>query len=67
MNTPLIAWVCIAAAIALLILTHIIKTTCHHSVRRHRHHFIEIGSEREEFFVPGDPIVRNDHERDNNL
>lgn len=60
MNTPLIAWVCIAAAIALLIMAHIIKATCHHSVHSHRHHFIEIGNERDEFFVPGDPGERNE-------
>lgn len=66
MNTPLIGWVCIAAAMAMMIIAHIVKSISRHSEHHHSHlrahHLIEIGSEREEFFVPGDQLKaeRND-------
>ena len=44
MNIPLITWCCIVGLVALL------------AAIRLRRSLISIGSEREEFFVPGDPI-----------
>ncbi|WP_289733191.1 hypothetical protein [Paramuribaculum intestinale] len=56
MYRPLITW---AALAALLIILFIVRTAiaCHrHRCHRHRKHLhiVEIGSERDEFFVPGD-------------
>lgn len=58
LNLPLVTWCVIAVAMATLVIVRI----CLH---RHRHHhghrpLIEFGSEREEFFVPGDRFVKND-------
>ena len=56
MYRPLITW---AALAALLIILFIARTAiaCHRRrCRQHRKHMhiVEIGSERDEFFVPGD-------------
>lgn len=57
MYRPLITWAVLAA---LLIILFIVRTAiaCHrhhrHHDGKHLHHILEIGSERDEFFVPGD-------------
>ncbi|MCM1356343.1 MAG: hypothetical protein NC212_08065 [Staphylococcus sp.] len=60
LNVPLVTWFVIAfAMLALVIVRAFLKTNSHHTGSR-RHHLIEIGSEREEFFIPGDRPVKND-------
>lgn len=61
LNVPLVTWFVIAfAMLALVIVRVILKTNAHHTSNPGRHHLIEIGSEREEFFIPGDRPVKND-------
>lgn len=63
MNIQLIVWGCIAAVSMLIICARIysdfISGHKHNNVLGH-HRFIEIGSEREEFFIPGDPSASSD-------
>lgn len=60
MNNPLLTWSCI---IGLMLLIVIIKVMRHLTTKRHGHHLIELGSEYEEFYVPGDlPITDDDNE-----
>lgn len=60
LNVPLITWCVIAFAMAVLIVVRICHNTYNNS-RRHAHIF-EIGSEREEFFVPGDRLVKKEED-----
>lgn len=54
MSLPLIVWSCIAALFILILLAGIARHALS-SARTARHsHIIGIGSEREEFYVPGD-------------
>ncbi len=55
MNMPLLTWLLIVGILILAVITRTIIFL--HTSRRERFHFrpFEIGSEREEFFVPGDP------------
>ncbi len=54
MNTPLITWCCIAIAMIIIFILRV----CHNrnNTLRTNRKFIEIGSEREEIFVPGDRL-----------
>ncbi|MDO4318995.1 MAG: hypothetical protein Q4C34_00325 [Bacteroidales bacterium] len=55
MNTPLITWSCIAALFIAIMLYNLIRAA-RHATRGSRHHrLIELGTEREELFLPGDP------------
>lgn len=46
-----------------MLLIVIIKVMRHLTTKRHGHHLIELGSEYEEFYVPGDlPITDDDNE-----
>lgn len=67
MNVPLITWCFILGLIVVIVVVRILCGISHsgkrHSVvhvrTRHssRHsHFLEMGQESEEFFVPGDPV-----------
>ena len=60
MNYPLLTWSCIAGLTALIIIVRIIRAAgiC----MKGRHPFIEIGSERDEFFVPGDPRETDEYD-----
>ncbi len=55
MDMPLLTWLLIVGILILAVITRTIIFL--HTSRRERFHFrpFEIGSEREEFFVPGDP------------
>lgn len=63
MTTPMITWISVVACIAALVIIRTVLSAFHSHHRRHAHrplhHLIEIGSEREEFFVPGDPDVND--------
>ncbi len=54
MNTPLITWAIIVGILAVAFIIRGIVYLASSHKRHGRFHFIEIGSEREEFFVPGD-------------
>lgn len=58
LNVPLVTWCVIAIAMITLI---IVRVCQHKHVRQPGHRpLIELGSEREEFFVPGDRLAKND-------
>lgn len=59
MDTTLLIWMCIAAAALLAVSVRIAGELNHHGRRCHRTKFIELGSETEELFVPGDKTVKN--------
>lgn len=63
MNTPLIIWLCIAIFAVLIVTVRAIDALLRNN--RLHHHLIEIATEREEFFVPGDP-TDNDEIYDDN-
>ncbi len=60
MDTPFLTWGCIVALFAIIIVYRAVCSGIHHhstgSTRAGRHHFVELGSEAEEFYVPGDPL-----------
>mgnify|MGYP001029944643 FL=1 len=58
METPLIVWCCTVGLILILLILRLMR---HHiSNRKHRIRIFEIGTEREEFFVPGDSLQKYD-------
>lgn len=56
LNIPLITWCVIVAAMTVLISVRLFKNEHRHMQPRHQGHLIEVGSEREEIFVPGDTL-----------
>lgn len=54
-TTPLIVWACIVGLFAVIILAYLCHAAAH---VKGRHHFIGFCSEREIFYVPGDPDPR---------
>ncbi len=61
MNTPLVTWSSIVSLVLLLIVLRLLRKNF--SFNRAKHNkFIQLGSEREEFFVPGDTIEDEDYE-----
>lgn len=55
MNTPLITWAVIVALFVVIMIVRIMRgNTCNESKRKK---FFKLGSEREEFFIPGDPTL----------
>ena len=56
MTTPLLIWGCIVGLLVIILLVRIYS-----SVRfclKHKGHLLDFMTEREEFFVPGDPDPR---------
>lgn len=62
LNIPLITWCVIVAAMTVLITVRLFKNERGHMHTRHKGHLIEIGSESEELFAPGDSLP---HRREN--
>lgn len=56
MSTPFITWGCIVILFLLILLVRFVNAI-KFCVKGH-HRFIEFGSEREEFFLPGDPTAK---------
>lgn len=52
MTTPLITWGCMAALFLIVLIVRLFRAASFCSSGRHR--MVEFGSEREEFFIPGD-------------
>lgn len=65
MTTPMITWICIATAVVLYFMVKLFVAV-HHSRHLHaharvrKHRFFEMGTEREELFVAGDPLHEDD-------
>ncbi len=55
MGTPLIIWCVIAGIFMIILMANFV-----HKAFICKHHFVRIGSEREEFFIPGDPLHDDD-------
>ena len=60
MNYPLIAWSLIVGMITVIVMVRFVIASG--IGRRNRHPLVDIGSEREEFFVPGDPVNSDDYD-----
>lgn len=62
MNVPLITWCCIAAIFIAIVLFKSLRAIS----RRHgsHHPVIEIGQEWEEFYLPGDLIIKDKNDSD---
>lgn len=63
LNLPLITWCVIVAAMTVLITVRLFHKGHNPAVRQHmqpHRHLMEIGNEREEFFVPGDKVSNRD-------
>ncbi len=61
MNLPLITWSCIVGLFAVIVLVRIVY---HGYNSRVHHRLFEIGTEREEFYVPGDRMKTYNGEYD---
>lgn len=61
LNIPLITWCIIVAVMAGIVLFRLFHKM-HVSGSRHQHigHLLRIGTEHEEFFVPGDIVTEKD-------
>lgn len=57
LNIPLITWCVIVIAMTVLITVRLFKNNHRHMQPRHQEHLVEIGSEREEIFMPGDTLT----------
>lgn len=53
LTTPLVTWGCIAALFVTIIIVRLFRAALRCAASRHS--IIELCSEREEFFIPGDP------------
>ena len=62
MTTPLITWSIISGFFIAVVLVRLIHAVMRCS--RGEHRFIEIGSEREELFIPGDILKPDAHDYD---
>lgn len=58
LNVPLVTWCVIAFAMVALIIIRVCQKN--YNQPAHHRHLIEIGSERDEFFVPGDKLIKED-------
>lgn len=59
LNIPMITWCTIIISMIALVIYRVCLSGHHHHSLRH-HHLIEMGSERDEFFVPGDRLSTDD-------
>ena len=55
MTTPLLTWCIIIGLLIVALVAHVINFYIHHQSIKPFHRFIEIGTEREEIYLPGDP------------
>lgn len=62
MNVPLLTWICMAAVVIVLLAAQAMHRN--HQSRHRRTRVFGMGSEREEFFIPGDPLRRAENDYD---
>lgn len=60
MNTPLFTWGCIVGLWLLIVFVRLIRMASF--CVREKHRVIELASEREEFYVPGDRLFQPEEE-----
>lgn len=65
MNTPIVTWACIVALFLLLVLIRCAKALHARFHTQHHTHIIELASEREVLFIPGDPDPKTTYDYDN--
>lgn len=58
MNTPLITWACIVALFVIILFVRLLQSV--HSHHERKRQLLSFGSEREEFFAPGDANPNTD-------
>ena len=73
-SVPMIVWFAIASIAALMLVIRLAMTFINSKKRRlqlrhiiAKHHIIEIGDVHDEFYVPGDEVLRNLQEYDSDL
>lgn len=66
MDTTITVWICVAAAMAAIIIFRVLRTVMHRQTgeNHHHHRFIELGSEREEIWIPGDRLISHNDRYD---
>lgn len=62
MNVPLITWCCIAGLFVVILVVRLVRRASLCLNRPGR--IFEIGTEREEMFIPGDRLAIDDHDLD---
>lgn len=62
MNVPLTTWCCIASLFAVIFLVKLYSMLHSHLVAGHR--LIEMGSEWEELYIPGDRLIKGEYDYD---
>lgn len=59
LNLPFLTWCAIVGVMMLLIICRVVKHL-NQTQRQAGHALLQSGSEREEFFIPGDPMACDD-------
>lgn len=68
MISPMNVWICMAALVAAIIVLRVLYAACHSPRLHHRGaHLIELGRERDEFWIPGDPRTADECEEADDL
>lgn len=62
MNIPLLTWSTIVGLVTVGIIVHLFRVA--RSYTKGKHKFFEMGTEREEFYIPGDPLRDEDWQCD---
>lgn len=57
MTTPFLTWASIVALFIILLLVRLFHTA--NNASKGSHHLFSFGTDREEFFIPGDPDPKN--------
>ncbi len=60
MNTPIITWVLIVSILCIAVISRLFALIRFSNKRKRGIRVLEIGSEREEFFIPGDSTDYDD-------
>lgn len=62
MNTPLITWSCTVGLFIIIVLVRLYHYALFSA--KNKRNLLDFLSEREEFFIPGDPLPRKENEND---
>lgn len=67
MESPMLLWYLLVGALLMAFFVHFVRSVRqdHHAAHVRHHHLIELGREREMFYIPGDvPADREDDDDD---
>lgn len=64
MNTSIIVWISIVGLFIMLLFIRLVLNIIRHAHRIRPGHLISIGTEREEFSLPGDPMTAEEDDYD---